>query len=294
MNTVEEMQASLVEADEYIRSQLAHLPAAARDQSASGIIKDLSFAISSMPSLDMSEAGLLNTTINGLTMVADAHKAELVTAVAAKHLAMTVAKPTGDPKMQVLKKACDIFTASDIQVFLDPTKARTQQLEVCGERVKKLCIKNPAEKPTMQHLSAYMCCFLFKDSWPTKQETLNVTLELKEIIKTNGKRLPPNAPHITTYPDDIHSLPAELFQACYGDEPPVLSIPERYREMVGFVKLRKDRGSSQSQSSFGIQNMVQQLLGQAIAQQQGGRGDMPPWLHIMPQRSTAPPPAFSL
>jgi len=268
---------------QFIDANRAHMSEQTMMQTVAGLVRSLKVVIQKLPKLALQDATALSSMVSTCNFLDDKCKAELLQAISLKHLEILVSNGETHNKQQSLRQPCRIFTASDWAVFDDTTKSKPQKLATCINRLASLGVTNMHEKPTVQHLASMLTCVIYPGGLPPKDETYRIVTELKDGVKAASATVPKSMTRLIDYPDDPNDLPDDIKARAYSTEGPIDRVVDRYAEMLGYVKLRRDKESKQcrgSSANMGQQLMSQLLQGFASHTKRHSSEELPPWLSL--------------
>ena len=150
----------------------------------------------------------------------DARLAQDVDTSPAKNLA-------GYTKPQLLTNICSYLTKADWEALEDPRKAMPSRKQIIMHRLNKLGIRSLDPKTVRAALSIVMLLTYKNGEWPNSWSLYEEVQEFSRIFSSMKTAWHCQAQAPTTYPDDPHALPREVFDYAYdATDPPVpMSFP---------------------------------------------------------------------
>lgn len=129
------------------------------------------------------------------------------------------------------------FSQKDREVLASDV-SQVSKLDQLAERCYKIGCVLPTESSYRTILSAAAAAGLQIDS----SRSLQLTTDFKDILKKKcSRRLQPN-PHMEVFPTDPRELPADIYQAAYGEDDPVQGIDDTVAGAArSEIDLRKTR-----------------------------------------------------
>ena len=163
---------------------------------------------------------------------------------------------------QILKHWWNYFTQSDLDFLMDSKKSLDAKMTRVAEVGNRIGLNNPEEQSIKWSMAVLLlCCY---DTMPTARQMYAKIQDFKQVWECEAK--PWSLERLTMFPETPAQLPKEIYNAAYGDMPPVTATFPGINTIANLIPLRKNSKrlkteltkTEKAEANESFQNMAKQ------------------------------------